>query len=241
MSLVLASIAFVLAVTPTLANDVKVKVEVMVESFCPCSGAWENGFLEDIVPQIANLIEVDRFFDAAAKGTQGCCNPSANASASCMHGRAECVADSLQRCVQAHYPDWKQWLSYTACINGPCTHQPDASGCKTEFIVGSEKNLALEQECAKNHTMSYEVISNCWKGSEGVALMQQDADRGDAKVDLYGKEGLPVVWINGTLLSHFFDCDISKKSYQDSLIKAVCDASLVTPVPEVCKSHVVLV
>merc|ERR1719440_96650 len=152
MSLTLVSVAFVLAVTPTLANDGKVKVEVMVESFCPCSGAWENGFLEHIAPQIGDLIELDRFFDGAAKGTQGCCNPSASASASCMHTRAECVANSLQRCVQAHYPDWKQWLSYTACINGPCRWL-DVLGCKNEFSVGSEKNLALEQQCARTSSV----------------------------------------------------------------------------------------
>jgi len=241
MSLMRLPIAFALAVSPVVANGAKVKVEVMVESFCPCSGSWEDTFLKDIIPQIGGLIVLDRFFDAAAKGTQGCCNPSANASATCMHGRAECVADSLQRCVQAHYPDWKQWLSYTACINGPCSHQPDALGCKTEFIVGSEKNLALEQACASNHTMSWEVISTCWNGTEGVRLMQQDADRGDAIVDRYGMKGLPVVWIDGKLFSHFWDCDNSKKAYQDSLIKAVCAASSVTPVPEVCQPHVTVV
>jgi len=215
-----------------LKGDVKVKVELMAESFCPCSGAWEGEFLADIVPQIGSLIELDRFFDAAAKGTQGCCNPSAKASASCMHGRAECVADSLQRCVQAHYPDWKQWLSYTACINGPCSHRRDLFGCKSQDSVGSAKNLALEQECAQNHTMSWEVISDCWKGPEGVALMQKDADKGDAVGSRYGLKGLPVVWINGTILSHFWDCDVSKKAYQDSLIKAVCAASLVKPLPQ---------
>merc|ERR1719454_2583393 len=125
----------------------------MIESFCPCSGAWEHGFLEDIAPKIGTLIELDRIFDATAIGTQGCCNPSANASAHCMHGRAECVADRLQRCVQAHYPDWTRWLSYTSCINGPCTHWGDVFGCKNMFSVGSEKNLALEKECASKHNM----------------------------------------------------------------------------------------
>jgi hypothetical protein len=204
----------------------KVMVEIMVESFCPCSGAWEYGFHTNLVPQIGDVIELTRFFDGAAAGTQACCNPSAPVNASCMHTTKECVANSLQRCVQEHYPHWQQWLEYTSCINGDCATRPDVAGCKNQMNVGQPESLQREQTCAKNLTMDWTVINECWNGEEGVKLMQQDADKCDGMVERYGLQGLPVVWVDGVLFSHFFDCSGNQDhQYQQLLIQAICDAA----------------
>lgn len=213
----------------------KVNVEIMVESFCPCSGAWEAGWAKDLAPQIGNISQLSRFFDAKKNGTQGCCNPSASINATCMHGKGECVADSLQRCVQAHYPAPARWLEYTNCISGPCD-RPDPLGCKFQFDIGTAKNLPREQACAQNLSMSWTKINDCWQGAEGVQLMQRDADKSDSMESRYGMVGLPVVWVDGKLLSHFFDCDVDKAAYQQSLVKAICDASTAVPLPDACKS-----
>lgn len=83
------------------------------------------------------------------------------------------MADRLQACAQAHYPD--KWLEYTLCINGPCASEitgADMLGCKHQFDVGTSKNLAVEKRCAANLTMSWEVLNTCWEGPEGVRLME---------------------------------------------------------------------
>ena len=102
----------------------KVPVTIMVEAYCPCSGAWPYELYTKLLPQIGELMELDRFFDASSSplASQGCCNPSPNKtipkSNVCFHGQNECVADRLQACAQALYPD--KWLEFTVCINGPC-------------------------------------------------------------------------------------------------------------------------
>lgn len=222
-----------LMLVPVLAD--KVQVQVMVESYCPCSGAWEHAFSEEMSPLIGDIVEVTRFFDAKATGTQACCNPSTADASSCMHTLDECVADSLQRCVQEHYPKWEDWLSYSSCIIGDCDDRPAVLGCKTQMDVGRPKNLALEQQCAKSHEMDWGVISECWTGPEGVKLMQSDADKSDAVDEGYGLQGLPVVWVDGELFSVFFDCNNSKPEYQKELISKICKSSTADPLPLACK------
>jgi len=55
----------------TTAADALVSVKVMVESFCPCSGAWEGNFQDSVSPAVGSIVNLTRIFDAAAKGTQG--------------------------------------------------------------------------------------------------------------------------------------------------------------------------
>lgn len=214
----------------------RVSVEIMAESYCPCAGAWEAGWQNDMLPKIGEIATLSRFFDAKKNGTQACCNPSAGADASCMHTKSECVADTLQRCVQAYYP--KVWLEFTNCISGPCGgSRPDVLGCKYQFDIGQPKNLAREQICAQNLTVNWTTITTCWRGAEGVQLMQGDADKSDSVEPRYGLAGLPVVWINGQLFSHFFDCRFAgRERYQHALLEAICAASGAAVLPEACKS-----
>jgi hypothetical protein len=201
----------------------------MVESYCPCSGAWEASFANDILPAVGSIVTLSRVFDAAAAGTQGCCRPSAvhDSSVSCMHSLTECTADRLQRCTQEKYPDWQTYLDYTVCIQGECRRSKDALGCETQFVVGMDSNKQREMDCAKNMTLDYDAISECWSGREGIDLMESEADRSDEiaeKVGLYGLKGLPLVLIDGELFSSFFDCDASSEKYVEDLIGAICAA-----------------
>ena len=109
-------------------------------------------------------------------------------------------------------------------------------GCKHQSEVGTAKNLKVEQECAANLTMSWQALDTCWTGAQGVKLMEESAARSDAGPykAVYGYEGLPVVWINGTRFSKFEQCDASKASYQQDFIAAVCAASAVRPLPAAC-------
>lgn len=220
----------------------RVPVVIMVESYCPCSGAWPYEFYTKLLPAIGELVTLDRFFDASSSplASQGCCNPLPNKTIPktnvCFHGQNECVADRLQACAQALYPD--KWLEYTLCINGPCAAKEglDILGCKHQSIVGTPKNLAAEQECAAKLTMSWQDLKTCWTGAQGVELMEESAARSDtgAYKAVYGYEGLPVVWINGTRFSKFEQCDASKASYQQEFIATVCAASTRRPLPVAC-------
>jgi len=211
------------------AKNGKVAVEIMVETYCPCSGAWEAAWERDIAPKIGEIAELSRFFDAKKNGTQGCCNPSADAGATCMHKQSECVADSLQRCVQEHYPT--NWLDFTNCISGPCgDDRPAISGCTYQFDIGTDKNLEREQACAQNLSMSWSTINECWQGEEGVQLMQGEADKSDSIELKYGISGLPVVWIDGQVFSTFMKCPTDSAA----LIQAICAASDATPLPDAC-------
>lgn len=232
-----------LTVAPAASAGDKVPVVIMVESFCPCSGAWPFEFYQKLLPQIGELVTLDRFFDASSSplASQGCCNPSPNKTVPitnvCFHKEGECVADRLQACAQALYPD--KWLEYTVCINGPCAAEisgADMLGCKTQFDVGTAKNLAVEQHCAAKLNMSWAEINTCWTGAEGVKLMEASASRSDTGPykAVYGYEGLPVVWINGTRFSSFEQCEASSKDYQAKFIKAVCVASTARPLPNAC-------
>jgi len=232
-----------------MAADAKVVVEIMGESFCPCSAHWHASFSDDMLPLLGESVELRRFFDHKANGTQGCCNPSADlTTASCMHTTEECRANTVQMCAQEHYPEFHQWLAFTTCANGPCSsigfHPHDVLGCENSLAKRFFDEERLEV-CAESAGMEWAEIRECWEGEEGKQLAQIDADRGDAIEELYGKRGLPVVWVGGSVVSTDMDCAGSTKEYQDVLIKAVCDAITATetggmplPLPDVCAALV---
>eukprot|EP01062_Namystynia_karyoxenos_P060964 TRINITY_DN527_c0_g1_i2.p2 TRINITY_DN527_c0_g1~~TRINITY_DN527_c0_g1_i2.p2 ORF type:complete len:248 (+),score=93.96 TRINITY_DN527_c0_g1_i2:110-853(+) len=242
-----AAVALAALCCPAAAN--KVPVTVIIESYCPCSGAWQYDFLTNIAPKVGDLVELKRSFDGSAKGSQHCCNPSAtgphtrlpvlpNGShmVTCFHGMAECVADRLQRCVQALYPEWRQWLNYSVCAMGSCAGRKEATGCSEQFKMGQAANLALEQQCAQQLGMDWAAIDKCWTGAQGVALMQQDADFDDAVQETYGMQGLPVVYVgkDNVMTSKFWDCASHSDKYQAHLIGAICNATTASPKPAVC-------
>ena len=139
----------------------------------------------------------------------------------------------LQRCVQAHYPRWTDWLAFTVCINGDCG--ADADGCKNEDKVGGPGNAAAEKACAEKQGFDWAAIEACEAGKEGVQLMQADADHDNAVGEVYGMQGLPVVHVGGSRVSvsKFWDCNSNSTDYQAKLIAAICNATA-PPKPPVC-------
>jgi len=136
------------ALATTTAVGGKVSVVIMVESYCPCSGAWPYEFKEKLMPQIGELVTLDRFFDASSNplASQGCCNPSPNKSIPitnvCFHGKAECVADRLQACAQALYPD-------KCAMQGRGWHDGTAGTKRQSWARhGAKSFVLLELHCA---------------------------------------------------------------------------------------------
>lgn len=242
----LISLAFVAPVV-----GAKVVVEIMGESFCPCSAHWHASFSDDILPLVGEAVELRRFFDHKQNGTQGCCNPSAGPEASCMHTTEECRANAVQMCAQKHYPEFNMWLDFTICANGPCSsidfHPHDVLGCENSLASRFFDEERLEA-CASSLGMNWAQIRECWEGEEGIALAQIDANRGDAIEDVYyGKQGLPVVWVGyrhgyetiGKVVSTDMDCAGSTQEYQDVLVQAICEAAVAsgTRLPDICAAQ----
>ena len=55
-----------------------VAVDVIIESFCPCSATWESTFATKIAPHFGSAVQLNRWFDASREGSQHCCDPSTN-------------------------------------------------------------------------------------------------------------------------------------------------------------------
>ena len=227
-----------------------VPVDVIVESFCPCSATWEHMFATEIAPKLGGIVKLQRWFDASARGSQHCCDPSTagrkttplpiipNSSklVTYFHTKEECKANRLQRCVQEHYPKWQDWLAWTVCANGNCTGRSDAAGCPDQNKVGTAGHAAAEKACAAKQGFDWAAIETCWNGDAGVKLMQGDADHDNSVDEVYGMQGLPVVHVGGArvTVSKFWDCNSNSADYQKALISAICNATTASPKPSAC-------
>lgn len=246
----LAQASLLICAASAAAAAPLVPVDVIVESFCPCSATWEYMFATEIAPKLGAIVELRRWFDASAQGSQHCCDPSTkgrkttplpiipkNSSlVTCFHTKEECVANRLQRCVQEYYPAWRDWLAWSVCVNGDCAGRSDAAGCPDQNKVGSKKHAAAEEACAAKQGFNWTTVEACWNGDEGVALMQADADHDNSVDEVYGMQGLPVVHVGGSRVSvsKFWDCNSSSKGYQAQLISAICNATTAAPKPAAC-------
>ena len=65
--------------------------------------------------------------------------------------------------------------------------------------------------------MDWNQINDCSTSKEGLQLLWESAKHGNDAHEIYGIEGLPVVWVNGTRFSTFWDCD----SYDTQMIPFV--------------------
>jgi hypothetical protein len=227
-----------------------VPVDVIIESFCPCSASFEYMFATEIAPKLGAFIELRRWFDASARGSQHCCDPSTegrkttplpiipkNSSlVTCFHTKLECVANGLQRCVQAHHPAWRDWLAFSVCVNGNCTGKSDSDGCPDQAKVGSLEHLDAEKACAAQQGFDWTTIETCWHGDQSRKLAQADAAHDNDVKEFYGMQGLPVVHVGGQHLSvsKFWDCNSRSAEYQARLIGAICNATTASPKPPAC-------
>ena len=216
----------------TLAADVnKVNVTIYTESDCPCTGMWEHEFHDLIMTtDLVEIIDLYRYWDGKAE-------PDGNIS--CFHGEHECNANILQQCTQnmAINNNWQQWMNYTYCIYGDCfvlidinttrdnnTDPRDLFDCTYMEFIGMDYKFMIEREreCAVKYNYDWDELYQCFKNGTGLYETWLSMKRGNDNGEVYGKQGLPVVWVNGTLFSKFWDCN----SYQNQLqplIKQICD------------------
>lgn len=201
----------ILTLQGTEAGDTKVNVTVYVESYCPCSGQWQFDFQKYIInTTIGSIVTLHRYWDGTALD---------NGNVTCFHGENECLANQLQNCVQnmTGEDNWQLWLNYTACINGFCKPKKDLQYCQTQYDIGTSKGLTVEQECAQKYNLNWDNINKCSTSKEGLQLLWESAKHGNEAHEEYGIQGLPVVWVNQTLFSSFWDCD----AYQTQMVPLV--------------------
>ena len=203
-----------------------VDVQVFTESYCPCSGTFHEQYLNNIMPQVGSIANLNRSWD-------GWLLDDAKDKVTCFHGERECKANTLQACAQ-HIAgnNTLQWLNYTVCINGPCKDV----GCPEQYSVAEGKSLEREQQCATQVGLSWDAINACWEGDLGKQLLINDAKFDKAEEEDYGMKGLPVLKVNGKFFSKFWDCDSFKTEYHTALIKAICEAYTGTDKPAACSA-----
>ena len=109
-------------------------------------------------------------------------------------------------------------------------------GCPDQAKVGSLLHAGAEKACSEKQGFNWTAIETCWRGDEGVKLMQADADHDDSVDEFYGMQGLPVVHVGGAhvSVSKFWDCNARSKEYQARLIGAICNATTASPKPQAC-------
>eukprot|EP01061_Rhynchopus_euleeides_P002936 TRINITY_DN1226_c2_g1_i2.p1 TRINITY_DN1226_c2_g1~~TRINITY_DN1226_c2_g1_i2.p1 ORF type:complete len:238 (+),score=111.33 TRINITY_DN1226_c2_g1_i2:87-716(+) len=198
-----------------------VTVEVFTESYCPCSGTFHEQYYNNIMPLIDSIAVLNRSWDGAAHGD----------TVKCFHGERECEANTLQACAQNMAgANYKQWLNYTVCINGPCKNV----GCPEQYSVAENSSLAREQSCAAAVGLDWNTMYSCYTGPLGKQLLMRDALFDSAEKEGYGLRGLPVVKVNGKLFSKFWDCDSYKADYHKALVQEVCAAYTGTDKPAAC-------
>eukprot|EP00756_Hemistasia_phaeocysticola_P050672 Hpha_TRINITY_DN25869_c0_g1::TRINITY_DN25869_c0_g1_i1::g.19932::m.19932/K08059/IFI30, GILT; interferon, gamma-inducible protein 30 len=209
-----------LAVAMTLAAP-PVTVEIFTESYCPCAGTFHHQYQTNIMPLVESIAVLNRTWDGRWNGSE----------VKCFHGKQECRANTLQAC--AHHlagDNYRQWLNYTVCINGPCGN----IGCKEQYSVAADKALTREKQCAADVGLSWDALNTCFTGPVGAQLLKDQAIYDKQVGESYGMTGLPIVKVNGQRFSKFWDCNSYETSYHQDLVKAICDAYTGTDKPAAC-------
>jgi len=83
----------------------------------------------------------------------------------CPHGPTECLGDIIELCARELYPDPKQWLGFTMCL-------------ETEYDRIPERDFV--QGCAGEYGMAFERINECVSrddGGYGIGLLRRSVER----------------------------------------------------------------
>ena len=200
----------------TMTQAVPVKIYAM--SGCPCSGQFAYDFYHDVWSdeEMRNAIDFSQVFAATPHHKDN--------STTCFHGKKECDFERWLVCAQDLYGE-EDTYSWEVCIDGECDGDyAHMDPCKTQYTNPS--NITLMQECAPTK-FDFARLQSCATSQEGSDLLYVDATRFDKS---YGLQGLPVVEVNGKVVSSFFSCHVS----MDKVVSAICEALPQGERPDMC-------
>ncbi|KAK1829208.1 hypothetical protein QBC39DRAFT_374031 [Podospora conica] len=87
--------------------------------------------------------------------------PTDNDGVACMHGPEECLGNIIQLCAQELYPDPKQFLGFTMCMERDFRHIPQRS---------------LVEDCALEHALDFDKLNECATkddGGFGIGMLRE--------------------------------------------------------------------
>ena len=91
--------------------------------------------------------------------------PTDNAGPHCKHGPEECLGNIIQLCAQELYPDPKQYLGFTMCMERDFRHIPQRS---------------LVEDCALEHALDFDKLNECATkddGGFGIGMLRHSVKR----------------------------------------------------------------
>ena len=148
----------------------------------------------------------------------------------CFHGKKECDFETYLVCSQKLFGD-ENTLLWNECVDGDCDGDyKQMKPCKTQYVNPS--NDTLMETCGYGTLGSgfkYDDLKSCATSATGQDLLLQNAQKFNFK---YGLQGLPVVEVNGKVVSTFFSCHVS----MTKVIDAIC-SNLKDPKPQACTSE----
>lgn len=135
-----------------------VQLEAHIMSKCPDA---QDCILDLIVPAMSRLDPSHVNFTLSYIGSV---SPNDD-GVECRHGEEECLGNILQLCAADLYPDPKQYLGFTYCMEKRMDEIP---------------HRALVQECAAEYGIEFEELNNCASrddGSVGLKLLRDSVER----------------------------------------------------------------
>lgn len=102
-------------------------------------------------------------------------------TATCQHGKLECVGNTYEQCAIAHNPKTEDWFPFYYCI--------EANGAEGVTSLPTKK-------CAELANLDYDAIETCATGPEAKVLLEKAYQ--DTPAD---HQYVPWVVINGKLWS----------------------------------------
>jgi hypothetical protein len=199
-----------------IAAGAPVPVTVWSMSGCPCSAQFAYDFNVSIWsdPELRAVINFSSPFSAKAKKDN---------STWCFHGKKECAFERWLLCAQDQ--GFQQGFDWELCVDGVCNHDwKELNPCSTQYSM--PENTPLAQSCASTHGLNWTKLEACATSSMGNDLLLRDA----RQPWLYGFHGLPVVEVNGTILSTFFECSVP----MSKVLGAICAAVDAPTKPAAC-------
>ena len=127
-------------------------------------------------------------------------------------------------------PRLPQAFPWEVCVDGTCDGNfGKLKPCATQFI--NPDNATLMERCAATHGIDFEILKTCATSARGQELLIKDAQRYNTT---YGVHGLPVVEVNGKVISKFFSCPPPIKNTVAAICAAIAASGGNATLPAAC-------